>query len=1259
MNAEDLLAKLEKQELIAPEVIASLRRQIAAATEPIAPATVAKLLVDKKHLTAGQAQRLLEHSGTSQIAKQPAAAATPPATPPATASAIAKVAKPATPSVIQKPSQPAAAKPVPATHNSSVHDDLGLAPLDDLEPLSPPPSAAASAAKSVVKPAAAPATTGAKLDDLGLAPLEELSPVSSPPASAAKSTIQRAAPQKSATQQSAIQKGPAKPAAPAPQTPAASLSELPALDDLGGLTALDELPSLDGLDPIVSDPLSSAGLADLNSPLGATADFGALATQTTAPARPHNSPDTVAAAQESRTTLFVGIAIGGVALLVVVIGLAAFLWPRGDGAKEFQAAEQAYQEKQYPAAIEKYDALLRLHPRHEQASLIRVHRGMSAIHAASGSSPDWSRLLPVLSDSAPPLAAEPAITQIHAELAPLLVQMTEALAEAATTPKVDEQSASRLQQARAALVLCNDSRLLPSNLRPWQKLANVEERLQLLARDIARTATRDHAKATLIQALSAGNITAALQARAQALSTYPELASDELWAELASAFTAAAIKSVKTSADKKPAEREAAKSAILVAQPWQLLNARLQESPPTLSERVVLVPAGGAIHALDASTGQPRWSRYLASSPSERPLVSTDGKLAWLIDRTQTELISVNALTGNLLWRQPCSAKPVGAPLLLDGKIYLTLASGKVQAFDAASGELQAAAELPQAASSGPVATEDGRQLLQLADEGLLYVLNAGDLQCAAAHHLGHEPGAAMFPPLQFQRQIVIAMQRGSEQTEVLAISPEATSTPLKRQRVDGTIGTPLFAAGKRLLISTTQGKLHVLEPGEGNEALKLAQTFPASDTPLLRSLLGTADGIVAADRGLKQFKFDAGGKLQSGWATFSLDLFDSCGLAHDQSLITVRYVNDQDAHFAAAVNTTDGLAIWQTPLQTPLTLLGGEEGSQPVAVSAASIAKLLTLDGMNVDLSAEFKKLLSQPAHHSLQALRLGKFVTIGDEQLLTPPPGSRELVFVKSLDFSVRKLKLPGALAGQPAVCGQNLLVPLGDGAVHSLNSVTGAVTAAPFLLPNVPSSFHSSFTVITLDEAGKDALVTNGVSSLVRIGLIAEPQPHWVEQAAVRLPDSLVSPPMALAEVVFAADRRGQLHLFSLPDLRAGQPLELKGGHVTWGPYRAGDCVLLATDRDELWCCDAARQPRWVQPLAAGQPIGMPRVREKKLIVASAGGHIELRSAVSGEVAASVDLAQPLADSILLSGNTLWLTTTGGQVVQVAIPRESSQP
>ncbi|WP_254513706.1 outer membrane protein assembly factor BamB family protein [Anatilimnocola floriformis] len=1264
MTADELLTKLEKSDLVAPEIIATLRRQVAASKDPVPPSAVTKLLVDKGHLTANQAARL-EQTSASQIAKQPAAPAVAAAAPvkavPLQSSSVhddlglaaldeldapspaasASQKKTATPTAAKSAVKVAPAKPPPSL------DDLGLAPLDELDAPTPaaPAQKPAAASLPVAKPLAkaAPAKAPPSLDDLGLAPLDDLSPAAAPataPTPAAKSTIQKAAPaapQKAVTQKASPQPSAIQKAAAAPAVAATGLADLPALDDL---STLDDLQSLDGLSSLGDDPLSSGGLTDL----------GALATQTAAPVKAQITPATVTApkaASESRTTLFVGLGIGGAALLVIVIGLALFLWPRGDGAIAFQAAEQAYQEKQYAAASEKYDAFLRLHPRHEQASLVRVHRGMCAIQLANVSPPNWPQLLPVFSNAADDIAAEPALGQIHAELAPLLVSMTEGLAEVATSQKVDQQTPSRLQQARAALALCNDTRLLPSTLRPWQKLADIEDRLQLVSREVNKATAREQAKSAVSTALTSGNLSAALQARSNALAKYPELASDELWTELAPEFATAATSSAKLIAEKKAAERDPLPSPIKANFPWQLLNARLQPTPPPASEQVLLFAAAGAVHALDQTTGQARWSRYLANS--DWPLTSADGKRTWLIDRQQNELLSVTTSNGNLLWRQPLPSNVAGAPLMVRDKLYVSLASGKVLTLDSNSGELQSTLELPQPLLIGPVAASDS--LWQLGDEGLLYKLSLAEQKCSAIH-LGFERGTARFPPLSYDRRVVVASRRG-DQTELCLITDEAKPT-IKRQRIAGVIAAPLTAQGKTLFIATTDGKLQLLEPADGNEPFKIVQTIPPAAGPrVIRQVQATRGGVLAADRGLALLKLDAAGKVQTGWNIFAADLFDSSGSQQEETILATRYAAEHQTLIAAKVNAGDGVATWQSPLNPPLMLLADkEEDSLPIAIPSSAVAKLLTLDA-TADLNAAFKQILSQPIHSNLKTSPLGDRLTVGDEQLIAPL-GSRELLFVKPADFSVRKLPLPGSLAGRPAVAGQNLLVPLSDGSIQCLSAASGEIMAAPFMLPNA----SNSVAVIALDDGGQSALVSDGSQTIVRIGLSAEPKPHWSEQAAVRLQQPLAAPPATLAEVVFAADRRGQLQVYSLPELTAGTSVDLKGGQVNWGPHRVGDCVLLATDRDELWCCDATRQPRWQQPLSAGHLIGPPLVQDGKLIVTTASGTVEVRSAGSGEIMASANTRQPLAGSALLSGKSLWLTTNFGQVIQMAIPTEMAQ-
>src|SRR5262245_47131895 len=119
-TAEQFLNDLAQANLVPGEILESLRRQVAKAAKPVAPQTLAKLLIDKGHLTAKQGQQLLGAA-------------------PAAAVAPAK-------------SAPAPLPPLPQQDMLAPLDDLSMMPLDDL--LTPAPAPAAKPAAAPAKPAA-------------------------------------------------------------------------------------------------------------------------------------------------------------------------------------------------------------------------------------------------------------------------------------------------------------------------------------------------------------------------------------------------------------------------------------------------------------------------------------------------------------------------------------------------------------------------------------------------------------------------------------------------------------------------------------------------------------------------------------------------------------------------------------------------------------------------------------------------------------------------------------------------------------------------------------------------------------------------------------------------------------------------------------------------------------------------------------------------------------------------------------------------
>ena len=69
--AEEFVALLEQKDLVSPEIIAHLRRQIARPKNPISAALLAKWLVDRGHLSRILAQRLLTRAEEAADAAKP------------------------------------------------------------------------------------------------------------------------------------------------------------------------------------------------------------------------------------------------------------------------------------------------------------------------------------------------------------------------------------------------------------------------------------------------------------------------------------------------------------------------------------------------------------------------------------------------------------------------------------------------------------------------------------------------------------------------------------------------------------------------------------------------------------------------------------------------------------------------------------------------------------------------------------------------------------------------------------------------------------------------------------------------------------------------------------------------------------------------------------------------------------------------------------------------------------------------------------
>src|SRR5205085_6728250 len=101
--------------------------------------------------------------------------------------------------------------------------------------------------------------------------------------------------------------------------------------------------------------------------------------------------------------------------------------------------------------------------------------------------------------------------------------------------------------------------------------------------------------------------------------------------------------------------------------------------------------------AIDVATGKVAWQRYVGAQTRALPLPVSGGDVV-VVDQAHREALRLAKATGKVVWRQSFG-EAASAPQLVGDHLFLTLESGRVVRLNAANGELDRAAQLPQGAA--------------------------------------------------------------------------------------------------------------------------------------------------------------------------------------------------------------------------------------------------------------------------------------------------------------------------------------------------------------------------------------------------------------------------------------------------------------------------------------------------------------------------------------------------------------------------------
>jgi outer membrane protein assembly factor BamB len=224
-------------------------------------------------------------------------------------------------------------------------------------------------------------------------------------------------------------------------------------------------------------------------------------------------------------------------------------------------------------------------------------------------------------------------------------------------------------------------------------------------------------------------------------------------------------------------------------------------------------------------------------------------------------------------------------------------------------------------------------------------------------------------------------------------------------------------------------------------------------------------------------------------------------------------------------------------------------------------------------------------------------------------------------------RWLELPGPADTQPAALGAGSIVPLSIGQVFYVDPSSAEPLRAVFQPPTPPGLEVSWLPVGVIEGASDECVLADGRGKVYVVRLENADAPTLSAVREADIGKSLVSGVAVVGGNVFVGTKDAQLAQLAGSSLEQLEPVGLSGRAV-WGPFGCGQCILVATDAQQLHCLDASGALRWQIPLPQDELVGRPLVDADAVVVAFENGQLLKLSLTSGEEQFSINVGQPLA-------------------------------
>ena len=384
----------------------------------------------------------------------------------------------------------------------------------------------------------------------------------------------------------------------------------------------------------------------------------------------------------------------------------------------------------------------------------------------------------------------------------------------------------------------------------------------------------------------------------------------------------------------------------------------------------------------------------------------------------------------------------------------------------------------------------------------------------------------------------------------------------------------------------------------------------------------------------------------------FAGSTFDHPLTAFGDALIEVHRPKGRAGAVVSALGTKQGHTLWEVDLAMP-------PAGAPVVDDSAKALTVANAAGLafRFDEAAIRSRVQDQPLPAQLtppQIPTLDTAIDLGQGRAAFCAAGSDALMLYAPAEANtVKWLHLESPLACAPTPFGAGFLAPLKVGQVFYLNSADGSRLASPFQ-PRVETQSNLAYKPAgTVGTDGRQFVITDGGTKIFLVSLVDQPQPHL---EAVKVgevgPRSISTPIVVLGDVAIALAADSRLLKFKLPSLETAGESNLPSP-AEWGPYRAGDSVLISTVDQKLLAITANGEIRWQVPLEHGQLAGPPLVLSDNVLLAYRKGVLERRALADGKPLGTLNVEQPIATGPVSFLQKIVLAANDGTILVVDQP------